>query len=410
MKFFLTQFIKTPMLLVFLFMTLIFGLGALGKTAEIEQFAIVTAIGIDTIDEEENNYEVSFMTLIPVAEQNFTERYKIVSAKGRNVSEAIDFAGLNIGRQVGLSHLKIIVLSQELIREDLYNFLDYLARTIQLSLSTKVVATHDDTAKSFLETAQQLDSESSIKVSELIAFNSDYIYSTDSSLETFFKGSFGPTKVGLMACLTTQNGGTQVLETMSSNGSSMGGESSGSNPESNITQCHIDIFKDGKFVMNVDGKEIKKLNFVRGDYSTGSIEINHFTDKYFDDADVTFEIFGKKQKLNVTYQNGIPVVQIDTKLTLRLSEVKNKGGILKENVEFFAISEEAVKAVEQKVKNSMSDGLTIMREHQIDLADFYTFLFNNNKKAFKNFLSSLEDEEDYLNHIVFRASIKVYAK
>lgn len=417
MKYYFRQLWKVPMFAVFVAMSVFFGLGALGQTAEIDQFAVVTALGIDLAEDDPiNKYEVSLMTFVPVAEQNFTERYKIITAKGRNVSEAIDFAGLNIGKQVGLSHLKIIVLSQELIHEDLFKFLDYLTRNVQLSLSTKVVTSHDNSAKEFLATAQTLDTESAIKVSELVTFNSDYIYSTDSSLETFFKGTFGPTKVGMMACLTSQNGQEDALESAAgeASGSKGGGQSGhsvgGQEDNLGVMQCHVDVFKDGKLIAGLDGREIKRVNLVKGDYTTGSIQVTNLTDDVFDDATVTFEIFGKRQKYQVVYENGIPVLTIDLNLVLRLSEVENKGGMVKENVEFFVISDEAIKAVEQKIKLNMSEGLEFMRDNQVDIADFYTFLHNNNKKAFHKFLDSLEDKDNYLSHMVFKLAVKVNAK
>ena len=125
---------------------------------------------------------------------------------------------------------------------------------------------------------------------------------------------------------------------------------------------------------------------------------------------MTFEIFGKTINYKISYQNGIPIVHIDTSLTLRLSEVEQNHDILQENVELFVITPAAEKAIEKKVKTSMADGINLMREHQIDMADFYTILHNDNKKAFHNFLDSLEDQENYLSHIVFKVSVRIYAK
>ena len=122
------------------------------------------------------------------------------------------------------------------------------------------------------------------------------------------------------------------------------------------------------------------------------------------------EIFGKRQKNIVSYENGTPVLTIDLNLTLRLSEVENKGGMVKENVEFYVISDKALKALETKLKQNMAKGLEFMRDNQVDVADFYTFLHNNNKKAFHKFLDNLEDKEDYLNHIVFKLGVKVNAR
>lgn len=426
MKFYWKQFLKVPMLLVFFTMVGIYGLAATGKTAEVNQYAIVTAIGIDTAEDDDvNKYEVSLLTFVPVAEQTFTEKYKIVSAKGRSISEAVDFAGLNIGRKVGLSHLKIIVLSQDILNQGLYNFMDYLTRNVQLSTSTKLVTTMDDSAKDFLAAAQMLDTESSIKISDVITYNADYLYSTDSTLETFFKSTFGPTRVGLMACLTSKDGEGESLSASTEQGegqkSEGGGQKSGGgggnggsgtqlDSQMMIKQCHIAVLKDAKPVIGLDGDQMKCVNFVKGDFSFGSVQVKNFSDEIFDQANLSFEIFDSGTDRFVTYQNGTPVVEINTRLTLRLFEVENKDGMVQKNVDLTVLSDSAINAIEKEVKTQMTNGLNIMRENQVDIADFYTLLHNKNPIKFKKFLENLQDKDDYLNRMVFKISVRIDLK
>lgn len=149
MKQFVQTAFKTPMFFVFVFVLCLYGFSALGRPAEINTYAVVTSIGIDSTDDEENKYEISLLTFIPIAEQNFTETYKVVSAKGRSVSEAMDFAGLHIGRQVGLSHVKLVVIDKNLINDDISNYLDYLSRSKNMSASTRIIVS-DSSAKDYI--------------------------------------------------------------------------------------------------------------------------------------------------------------------------------------------------------------------------------------------------------------------
>ncbi|MBP3431731.1 MAG: hypothetical protein J6K39_02625 [Clostridia bacterium] len=160
----------------------------------------------------------------------------------------------------------------------------------------------------------------------------------------------------------------------------------------------------------LSGKDMKKINIMRGNFSTGSIEIKNFTDNDFTNANLTFEIFERDIGFKVNYENGVPIVHINLGLTLRLSEVEDEKGPIKENIEFFVVSEDALKAVEKKAKTVMAEGLEIMRENQLDVADFYTILSNAGRAKFLKFLDGLEDKEDYLNHIVFKAAVDVSTK
>ena len=405
--------LKTPMFLVLLVILCVYGFSALGKPAEINTYAVVTSIGIDKIDEEDLNYEISLLTFIPIAEQSFTETYKVVSSKGRSVSEAMDFAGLHIGRQVGLSHVKLVVLNKELIDDDISNYLDYLSRSKNMSSSTRIVIS-DSSAKDFLNAAQELDSESSIKVSELINFNSEYIYASNSSFETFFKGMFGPTKVSLVPFLKLENENDDGISVFAENDAQSGdgnGENTGSGVETSkqkntiINNGDTIIFKDGKKKAVIDGRQAKAINLIRGDFKTGSIEVKDFSNEDFEHVNLIFEIYNK-----VVFENGVPIFHINMDLTLSLSEIQNPNGMIEKNVEFFAVSQKETDAVAKKVNTSMAEALQIMRDNQVDIINFYTYMHNSNKKQFNKFLKSLDDKDNYLSNMVFKSSVKVYSK
>ncbi len=413
MKHFFKQIIKSPMLILFIVMTVFLGFPALGQTAEISQYAIVTALGIDKIEEGEDKFEVSFLTFIPIAQQGFAEKYKVISAKGRSVAEAMDFAGLELGREIGLSHLKLIALNQELFKEDISMFLDYLVRNKEITTSVRLIAT-DKSAQDFLKAAQKLDSESSIKVSDLVAYNTDYIYAADSTLESFYKSMLGPTRVGLISFLTTEKeeGVSAMADAEGQNGQSSGagqggGTESGAEEIKNLGETAV--FKDGMLKLNLSGKDMKKINIIKGSFTTGSLNIRNYSDEEFDNCNLTFEIFKKNLKYHVVFQNGIPVVTLDLQINLKLSEVEDKDGIFRQNIEIYVLSKDVEDAIEKKIKTVMSEGIEIMRDNQIDLADFYTFINNTHKKEFEQFLDRLEERDNYLSHIVFKTNIYIIA-
>lgn len=407
MRYFFKQLFKTPMLLVFALMTLIFGFTALGSRAEVNEYAVVTALGVDKVDEE---LELSFLTFIPIAQQTFTEQYKVVTAKGKSIAEAIDFAGLRMGRQVGLSHIKVIVLNSELLNDDLANYIDFLTRNKQISTSAKLICC-DSSAKEFLISAQKLDNASSVKISDLVSFNLDHIFAADSSLETYAKGTYGPTGVGFISLLHLEkSNGEGLAATMADSQGSGQSESGGQESKEIINSGDTAVLKDGKLVTTLNAEQMRDCNFLHGVCTICSIEIDHFFDKDFTDATLSFEIFDKVISYKIVFENGIPVVCVNAKLSLKLSEIKNSDGQILKNVELFVISKSAEKAIEQKVKQCMADGLEIMRDNNTDIVDFYTLIHNESPKAFKDFLNSLENSDEYLSHIVVKASVDVMAK
>lgn len=400
---------KVPMFWVFVAICLMYGINALGMPAEIDRYAIVTAVGIDMVQEDENQYEISLLTFIPIAEQGFAETYKVVSSKGRSISEAIDFAGLHLGREVGLSHVKTVVLNREILDENLSKILDYLSRSEHLVSSTKLVST-DASAKEFLQAAQSLDSGSAIKISELINFNDEYIYSTDSSFESFFKGYFGPTRVSVMPFLSLKTSQSEGLTAVGDQGEGSSGQSSGGQSKEIVNNGDAIIFKDGKRRVEVDGIDMKKLNLVHGNFNIGSIVLENYNDEHFTDATLTFEIVEKVMRYRVDYQNGIPVVGLSSRLTVSLSEAENQDGMIAKNIEFVSVDGQMIEAIKQKVKSLMGEAIALMRENQVDVCDFYTTLYNHDKSEFERFLKLLDDKDDYLNNLVFKVSVDVFVK
>ncbi len=408
MKKYLSQLFKTPMLLVFLIICLIFAIPAVGQTAEINRYSIATVLGID-FDDETDEVLVSLLTFTPVAEQTFTENYKVVTAKGRSVSEALDFAGLNIGREIGLSHTKLVVLNKGLLDKDVSLYLDYLARNKFLGSETRLVVAESST-KEVLEAVQKLDSESSIKLSEVLSFNEDYIYASEASFQSFFKGMFGPTKVSLVPMISLRG----EDEGLAVSGEATSSEDSNTDPNEGTKEIENNgktvVFKDGKLNTILEGLDIKKINLINGNFSTGSVVLEHFSDENFDDAKLTFEILDKDIRSKVIFQNNIPIILMNGNCTVSLSEVQTKDGVVKKNVEFTGISDSVKNALEIKFKELISQGIEIMRDHKIDVIDFYTLMSNSNHKAFEKFLSTLEDKDDYLNSIVFKIGANIFTR
>ncbi len=360
------------------------------------------------------------MTFIPIAEQTFTETYKVITAKGDSFVEAIDYAGQYLGREIGLSHLRTVVINEDLLQNDVTKILDYLTREKEVPSSTKLIAT-DSSAKDFLSAMQKLDMESSIKVSEMVNFNQRYITATDASLEKFFKGYFSPTHASIIPIFSLEKdeeNGISVAnnEAQGGEGGSQGGENGGQTGEGeNISYNIVNggealIFKNGFLKRQLSADDLKNINYFRGNFSTGALTIKNFSGKPFENANLTFNIYDKKMKTKVVFENGIPVFYCDIKFTVVLNGVEEDNGMFDENVDLYLITSKAATEIEKKVKSNMADGLAIMREVKVDIADFYTKIYNTDKKSFKRFLDSLDDKDDYLNHVLFKTRVRVYSR
>jgi hypothetical protein len=275
----------------------------------------------------------------------------------------------------------------------------------------------DSSAKDFLLAAQKLDSESAIKISDIISYNQNYIYSVDSSFETFFKGTLGPTKVSLVPFLHLETSGDNGFMVSSdstggqdSQSQQPGGQSaSGNSAEDIVNNGDTFVLKNATYQILLDGDEMEKINFLNGSFNMGSIEVENVEDETFKNANLSFDIEDKKLDFKVTFENNVPTIYVQLHLNLKLREVEDDG-VVAENIGENSLSNVVVEAVEKKVRKNMAEAVKIMRENQIDIPNFYTMMHNSNIKAFERFLEGLEDKEDYLNYVVFKSSVKVLMK
>lgn len=415
MKQFFKKIWQTPMFLIFVLIGLFYGIPSLGNPAEINRFAIVTAVGIDKAEQEDFDYEVSLLTFVPVPEQTFTEFYKVISASGNSIEEALDYAGLYTGRQVGLSHIKTIVLSEDLFDEDVTKVLDYLMKDKEVSSSTKLIAM-DGKAKDFLNAVKDLDSQSSYSVSEIVAYNEHYIYATGCSLEAFFKGYFSPTKASIVPVFSLQSSDDEGISTENGGGGGetssggSGGNGGGQGGRQIVNNGDAIVFKNGEKQKDISGDDIVKINYFRGEFKTGGITIEDFNGEPFGKASLSFDISGKKLRNKVVFENGIPTIYTDIKFTVTLSEVEQEDEQFNKDVDLYNVTKNETSQIEKQIKREMAEALEIMREAKTDVANFYTLMYNTDKKSFKRFLDSLDDKEDYLRYTLFKTSVRVHSK
>ena len=85
--------------------------------------AIVTAIGIDRVDDE---YEVTLAIITPKNSGQVAGGNMVDSGKGNSVSVAMQNLSINLGKVIGLQHCSFIIISDEVFSEDITGVLDLI--------------------------------------------------------------------------------------------------------------------------------------------------------------------------------------------------------------------------------------------------------------------------------------------
>lgn len=408
-----------PMIIVFIIILLFFTPLAVYSPGENRNRGVVTALGIDRVEDE---YEISLLTFIPTANQSYQEKSSVISGKGRSVAEAIYNAQIAMGRSVGLSHAKTTVVNEKLLEEDVASSIDYLSRVASLPENTVFVCTNK-TAKEMLENSQDLVNNLGLKLEQVIGYNANHLYVTDTSLEAFYKGYFSPTKSSLIGYLTIEdeenksNENSEISNLQNSgsdqkqgNQAGSKGQSSGNNNASHIVnQGQAVLLKSGKkvAVLNVDqlnGINILNPKSVNQIITVDGIERNGQT------ISLQYKIKNKKTLVSSKFENGYPIYIAQLVLGVELVEVDGEKENLKVNTEFSEITKEIAEKIEQQIKRQFVQSINILRDCKTDVIGIARQFFFHNRKEFIKFLNGLggQDAVDtFIDYVTFKLNMVV---
>lgn len=178
---------KTLILLLFLLTTLT---GCFEKR-EVEDLAYVIAIGLDK-GNSEDTILISFQLAVPIkiagegSNGSGKKSTSLITLETNSISNAVSRADTMISKEITLSHNKIIVLSEELAKQNINYYLSALVTNREIRPKTSVIV-HKGTAKDFLSNLEPVLEINPARYYELMLDSSEYTgYATDNSLFHFY--------------------------------------------------------------------------------------------------------------------------------------------------------------------------------------------------------------------------------
>lgn len=449
MKKFFKGCLKNPMVIVFILILIFFMPIAIYSPGENRNRGVVTAVGIDKVDEL---YEVSLLTFIPTANQTYKDTNSVISGKGKSVADAIYKAQIAMGRKVGLAHAKTTIVNEELLKEDVATHIDYLSRVASLPENTVFICSNK-TAKEVLETSKTLESNVGLKLEQLIGFNANNLYVTDTSLEAFYKGYYSDVKSSIIGYLTimdenevngqaTQDENNSTASSKNSDGSSDSqGSGSGNNEGENIVsqksveqnstgqssgqsegqaggggqskstsskqilnQGEAVLLKNGKLVEKLSIEQLNGINLLNPKALNQIVTIN---DVKFEDKTLSFNfrIKNKKVLTSTKFENGIPIYLAQLILGLELVEIVGEHEEIKINTEFSEITPEIAKKLDYQIKKEFTDALKVLRENKTDVIGINDKFFRENRNSYLKYIDKIKEIDNFINFVNFKLSL-----
>lgn len=410
MKKIIKNLVKKPILIVFLIILFIYlPIGLANPATGIDRF-YPTSISIDVL--ENGEYEVGLLVFITPLEVQYSENYIIFTTRGKTIAEAIESMSKTLGKKITLTHISSITIGAQLAQNDPVNNLDYLFRNELVTNDTYLLCS-SGSALDLLKIEQKVVNLSNIEQEYIVRYNSQHNFFADTNIETFYKGYFSPNKTSIMGVLKPIEEVVDEFEG-ESGGASSNGDSTSSGKSNSIENDYLEndmdlaLFYDGKWVGTLNAEEIKGWNWVNPKINDVILSIDNASNAYFEDARMSFTVNDNSVNDKLFFENGKPVVEFESYLSLTLSEVKPKRILRKHYDKKIDYMTDDIKInIENTVKTQFTNMLKKTQDLKIDILDIYSRFIEKKYFEFTKWYENLDDKENFLKQIEFRMSVNM---
>ena len=414
----LTLWKKNKFLFVFLLIIVFLFPSVISKESLTYSHLICIGMGID---KKESEYEISLQVIVPQQSSNFNETLKIVSGKGKTVNEAINAIKFQVGKDVGFSQCECIIFNEEVAKENILLPIDYFVRTHNLNYNCILVCT-DKSANKILEINSSLGKSYSFDLSRILEYNETNLFSKDTNIEQAYRAFLSKNTAFAITLLSTSKDSSDGLEGelssggggdsssgKSSGGSQSSGGSSGKDEEKVlVNDTMIALFKNGKLIGKIKDDEINGIEFLNPHAKNLQIKIENYSDELYTNATIEFDIQNKFANTKCEIVGDKLVMKSDVLVYIKLDDILQKDnfdGLIETNTNYY--TKGLIEEIKKTQIKMLNDSIEKLKELNIDLIDLYENFDRWKHVEFENYLSRLENKNDYFQNVIVEANFNI---
>ena len=371
-----------------LIIPLIFLLTGCWNYRELNQLAITTGIAVD---KENDNYKITIMIAnskkSSSSDDSITPSAAVYDGTGQTIYEAFKDTSLSVSKQIYLSHVDVLVLSEEVAKNNLTDVIDFLFRYPQTRNNFYLVLAKDKKASDILKVTTPLEtfpSQNLAKNLEITDKLQGFTYTVD--FTDFTKSLIS-------------EGINPILPSVTIIGNSEEG-----NKEENVQQNEpstylkldmLGLFKKDKFVAWANPNQSKGINIINNKIYILGVIINYQNEK------IVTEITEMKTDFKV--ENNKVKITIDT--TGAIQEVNA-------NVDLYNLKtiEEIQNSDVEKIKEYVNDAINLAKDNKTDIFGFGNYVYKNNPKKWNEIKDKWDDEIFPSLEVEIEVNLKLQAK
>lgn len=358
---------------------------------ELNELGITTAVSIDYKD---NNFILISEVINPIKQQDVSSSnnspFVNFTSVAPSIQEAFRNTVLESPRQLYLSQLEIILVSEEIINNHLEEFLEFFSREPETRTEIKVIIAKTDESTKGITIQSLLTNFSSSNILESLEVQNKLLGLTQEVTINELLNMYLDPNLEI------------VLPSMILYGSSdIGDEKENittSIPKTMVKVGTTSVIKDGKILGYLSEEESKTVNLINGNLTKTILKIT------YEDGYVVFEPnrIKTKQKLDIK----------DNKITIEISGFsKIKEFHTNKNIKNMKTVEELNKYFNKEIENMIKDNFNKIREkYNTDMFGFKELYYRTDHKYFKKYCSNWYETTFPNIELEVKSNIKLYEK
>lgn len=353
---------------------------------ELDDISVVTGIAVDQGEEEKYRMTVEVINSSEFGKQSAQGNAPTVSfsQEGNSISELSNKMNVGLTRQLVYSHTRVLYISEEVAKEGIFGFLDFLDRSGQFRNDFNIMVTKGNPASEFTKITYPVQKSPSLKL--------------NSQVETFIEEWGGDPGVRLYDFISAiiSKGNNPVVATIVIKGDAKKGETVENNkalePEALVVMDGMAIFNNDKMVGTLSLEETRNYLWTNDLKQTSlSIPCGEDDGSYQKDKAeyyIDTRIIRSKSSLETTYEKGSPKLKLNINGEARLEGIHCPKDLTKLDV-----FTEHEKKIEDYVKKEMISLITkVQEEYGIDIFGFGEALNRKDHKKFKEVENKWDEE------------------
>lgn len=299
----------------------------------VDNLAVVVALGIDSSDNNSLKFSFQFTNASSVSESGSTESASsiIYSINASSISSAINLMNTYIGKEINLSHCKLVVFSEELAMKGISNEIYTLTNDAQIRPATNIVISKCS-AKYYIENSKPLLENLLTKYYEVFSNSSEYTgYTSNATIGEFFNSiicnSCEP--YAILGGISSEKGdsSTSINSQKDSSGKSNESPLEG---QSGAENSGLAVFKGASLVGELNSIETLSFAATRNEIKQFLVSIPN-PDKEGEYLDISLTPL-KNTRIDVKIVNGSPFVRLNYKFTGQITSMQENSDYLNPEV------------------------------------------------------------------------------